>query len=87
MAKRRKPYLNSFWHTKVRPAILARDGYRCRIQGQGCTGEATEVDHIVAPKNGGAVYDPTNLRAACKWCNSSKSDRPMPTEVAPSRHW
>lgn len=87
MAKRRRSYLNSFWHTKVRPAILARDGYRCRIRGQGCTGEATEVDHIVPPAKGGAVYDPTNLRAACKPCNSSKSDRPGPSVVEASRAW
>ena len=49
-----------------------RDGWRCRLKGDGCTTQATQVDHIVSPREGGAFYDPVNLRAACKACNASR---------------
>jgi 5-methylcytosine-specific restriction endonuclease McrA len=57
---------------RVRLAILARDGYRCRLALPCCTGVATEVDHIVELAAGGARLDPANLQAACKPCNSTK---------------
>ncbi len=50
--------------------VLERDGHRCQIHGHRCTILATDVDHIVPLADGGAPYDPANLRAACKWCNS-----------------
>jgi len=59
------------WRT-ARIATLVRDGYRCQINGPGCTHVATEADHIVETSIGGAVYDLGNLRAACKPCNSSR---------------
>jgi 5-methylcytosine-specific restriction endonuclease McrA len=58
----------------IRPVILARDGYTCQIQGPRCTGTATTVDHITALADGGAMYDPTNLRAACQTCNCGRRD-------------
>ena len=58
------------WRT-LRLAILQRDGYQCQIQANGCTQLADQVDHIVELVNGGAKYDPTNLRAACTHCNAS----------------
>ena len=59
------------WRT-LRLRILARDGYRCQIQAKGCTTVADQVDHIVELVNGGAKYDPSNLRASCAHCNMSR---------------
>ena len=58
--------------------ILARDGFRCQIAGPRCKTKATHVDHIVSVSDGGAKFDPANLRAACASCNISKRN----TEVA-----
>jgi 5-methylcytosine-specific restriction protein A len=40
---------------------------------KGCHGLATDVDHIIAVRNGGAVYDRRNLQALCKPCHSRKT--------------
>ncbi len=68
----RTPY-DARWR-KVRAGILARDGFVCRIGGAHCTRTATEVDHVVAIRDGGAVLDPANLRAACKACNVARAN-------------
>jgi 5-methylcytosine-specific restriction endonuclease McrA len=49
--------------------ILDRDRNVCQIRGPRCTTWATEVDHIIDRADGGPVFDPANLRAACKQCN------------------
>lgn len=54
----------------LRLAVLDRDRWLCQIRGPRCTQRATEVDHIVARADGGDVWDTTNLRAACRACNS-----------------
>lgn len=69
---------------KIRLAVLERDGYRCRIQGPGCRGRATAVDHIVPWRAGGALFDLENLRAACVPCNSGRTSQPRRN---PSREW
>ena len=56
----------------LRRFIRDRDGGRCQIQGQHCTTFATAVDHIVAVVEGGDFWNPTNLRATCVACNSSR---------------
>lgn len=56
-------------------AVLERDGYQCRIKGPKCRGAAAEVDHIVPWRDGGAWFDPANLRAACSWCNTWRANR------------
>jgi 5-methylcytosine-specific restriction endonuclease McrA len=56
-------------YRRLRLAILARDGNACQIRGPSCTHIATQVDHIVARADGGDVYAPSNLRAACVACN------------------
>lgn len=55
----------------LRAAILLRDGYQCQINGHGCWGQATEVDHIQPDSN----HDPANLRAVCHYCHGKKSSR------------
>jgi 5-methylcytosine-specific restriction protein A len=56
----------------LRLRILARDGYECQIRAKGCTRVANQVDHIVELADGGAKYDPRNLRASCAYCNMSR---------------
>ena len=76
----------------LRLAIYERDGNRCAIRLPGCTITPTELDHIISPQQGGAWYDPTNLRAACATCNRT---RPKPKRhqtgtlpaARPSRRW
>ena len=59
----------------LREAVLRRDGFRCRIMGPGCTVHASDVDHIISWRRGGAFFDPSNLRAACQHCNRSRGGR------------
>ena len=54
----------------LRRFILDRDGGRCQVQGPKCTTFATAVDHIVAIAEGGDFWQPSNLRATCRRCNS-----------------
>lgn len=72
---------------RVRRHVLKRDGGHCRIRrsgcahtGPGCPGCATDVDHIVRPKIGGAPYDPANLRPACGHCNRARGAEDQATE-------
>ena len=60
-------------YRQLRLYVLARDGHECQIRGPHCTGAATQVDHVIERADGGAVYDPSNLRAACAWCNGWRS--------------
>ena len=51
----------------------------------------TTLDHIVPPEEGGAWFDPLNLRAACRGCNSkrrrgTKHGGPV-VPTRPSRLW
>jgi 5-methylcytosine-specific restriction endonuclease McrA len=79
------------WPTGLRARILQRDSHLCRIQGEGCTVVAAEVDHIVSPRDGGAWFDPSNLRAACAHCNHARGAvqavPPGQYYVQPSRSW
>jgi 5-methylcytosine-specific restriction endonuclease McrA len=61
-----------------KPAILRRDGFRCRVCGVTARiGESLEVDHIVPRRMGGALRDPDNLRALCGDCNRTKGGQMM----------
>lgn len=59
---------------KLRAVILQRDGYTCKVprNGRPCGAHATHVDHIVPRADGGDMWDPSNLRAACAPCNLSR---------------
>ncbi len=60
---------------RVRLQILERDGWLCQIRSKGCTTKATQVDHIVPWRLGGAWYDPSNLRGACANCNKARANK------------
>lgn len=87
------PY-NGPW-PQVRLRILERDQHTCQIQADGCTQEATDVDHIIPPIEGGAAYDSANLRAACPRCNRGRGAARMAAMArinrtgtpTPSRDW
>jgi 5-methylcytosine-specific restriction endonuclease McrA len=64
--------LTSPAYRRLRLAVLDRDRWLCQIAGPRCTGAATEVDHIVARADGGDIFDPHNLRAACATCNRGR---------------
>lgn len=60
---------------RIRQQVLERDGYQCQIRGPRCQRIANQVDHIVPVADGGPIYDPANLRAACSACNISRAQR------------
>lgn len=60
---------------RLRLAILARDGYRCRWvlgNGERCQQRARICDHVV-PKAEGGTDDPSNLQALCQTHSDTKS--------------
>lgn len=71
--KSRTIYNTRAWRV-VRQQAFERDGYRCQIRGPKCKGKATEVDHIIPVNDGGALYDLSNLRSACKTCNVGRAN-------------
>ena len=66
------PYNHPRW-PRIRRIVLARDHRICQIQSAGCQREATDVDHIVPWRDGGAWFDLDNLRASCSHCNISRA--------------
>jgi 5-methylcytosine-specific restriction endonuclease McrA len=44
-------------------------------QSAGCKNPASDVDHIVARRFGGDVWDRANLQALCKPCHGRKTSR------------
>lgn len=61
------------WRT-IRRDALAADNHTCQLGGPDCTGEATEVDHIIPTYLGGG-HEPENLRGVCRTCHAVKSRR------------
>lgn len=62
---------------KVARAVLERDRWACQICGVQLVGKNATVDHMIplsiAPH---LRLDMTNLRAACRSCNSRRARRP-----------
>jgi 5-methylcytosine-specific restriction endonuclease McrA len=54
--------------------VIERDGGECQLGLPGCTFVATTADHIVSRSLGGDS-DMSNLRAACRSCNSRRGAR------------
>ena len=61
--------------TEFRRRILERDMYRCRYAYEGCTRDATEVDHLIDRQYGGPVYDEANCFSVCASCHKEKDRR------------
>lgn len=64
----------------TRRLVLERDNYQCQLRWDtGCTGQATEVDHIELKSLGGPDTV-ANGRASCTHCNAARnySLRPRP---------
>ncbi len=72
----------------TRPAIFARDGFRCQY----CHGPAETLDHVV-PRSRGGAHTWENVVACCRGCNLRKGSRtpaewgrpPLATPPKPSR--
>lgn len=56
----------------LRRRVFARDGYRCQIGSDVCTGDADEADHIIPDGEGGET-NLRNLQAACGPCHALKT--------------
>lgn len=66
-----KLYRSAAWQ-RLRAVILAEHP-PCTVPD--CGQPATEVDHVVALRHGGAALDPLNLRPYCRRHHSAKSTR------------
>lgn len=70
---------------RLRFEILRRDNHACRYCGATAPEVALTVDHVVPAALGGGD-EPSNLVAACAYCNSGKSatspDAPIVDDVA-----
>ena len=67
-------YKTAVWK-RVRAAVIARDGSRCRGCGRPVTGGAF-VDHIVSRRKAPErALDLENLRTLCRRCHNAKSAR------------
>lgn len=63
----------------LRAQVLARDSELCQVRSLGCTGHATQVDHIVPLSvDTSGKYDPDNLRATCAACNQRRNRKGRP---------
>jgi 5-methylcytosine-specific restriction endonuclease McrA len=64
-------------YKEVRLKVLARDGYVCSYCGhEGTKENGLTIDHIVpVSKAPEMAIDETNMRIACKSCNSKKGKR------------
>lgn len=72
---------------RVRLAVLARDGYVCRLRiPEVCTIAATTVDHIVPIRDRPDLeFNPRNLRASCQPCNQYRGARQIDLMPGPGR--
>lgn len=70
---------------RTRARILYRDGHTCQIGGPRCTGEATQVHHVLGR---GVSEQDADLLACCWPCNIDLGDPttgpdPTPRSVTP----
>lgn len=79
-------------YRRNRPIAMRRDKWRCQLRYQGCTGTASQCDHIIRPEDGGS-NDLANLRAVCKTChgkrtaeqgNEARKGKPKNADPAPT---
>lgn len=64
-------------YREVRLRVLARDGFVCYYCGhEGQDGNGLTIDHIIpVSKSPELAIDESNMRIACKSCNSKKGSR------------
>ena len=62
-------YQRASWR-RFRASVL---GARPICEMPGCGIAATNVDHIVSRRRGGADFDPANVQALCASCHSTKT--------------
>jgi 5-methylcytosine-specific restriction endonuclease McrA len=67
-------YRSKAW-AAVKPVVLERDAWVCKIGLPGCKTVATSVDHIVELEDGGEPFALENLQAACISCNVAKGNK------------
>lgn len=79
-------YGSQAWQA-VRRRCLERDGFRCQIRLEGCSGRASAADHVVELEDGGAPFDLGNLQAACRSCNTAKRNRRVAERAKAVRRW
>lgn len=63
-----RPPLPPDWERR-RSRVFVRDRRTCQLQFTGCTGRATEVDHI----DSNADHTIKNLRAVCHDCHAKRT--------------
>jgi 5-methylcytosine-specific restriction endonuclease McrA len=62
------------WH-RVRLTILQRDNWTCIYCNKHLVGSDATVDHVNPLSKGGDRLETSNLVAACRSCNSQKSNK------------
>jgi hypothetical protein len=88
-----RAYDRQIWRKGVRPAVLARDGYRCQVEtapGRICGRLAREAGHRVALVQGGEPYQLGNLEAQCRAHNAADGGRiarRRSSVIRQSREW
>jgi 5-methylcytosine-specific restriction endonuclease McrA len=71
MPKRTDPLYQSLEWQRVRAFVVRRDHFRCVVCGVNVAGRGqARVDHIIRVKDGGALFDPVNLRTLCTRCDA-----------------
>ena len=84
MLTARQVYRSRQWAI-VRQRVKRRDGWKCVLCGYH---GRIEVDHIVALKDGGAPFDPLNLRSLCRRCHIGRTaDQNRRPATEQDRQW
>lgn len=86
------PYKTVQWR-QLRPVIYDRDRGVCQLCRRPVSTDEYDIDHIVPWLYGGAWFDPSNLRLACRPCNRSRRPERLAARInrmntqEPSRDW
>lgn len=76
-AKKVDPFYESREWRDFATTIKAQRGWRCEDCGVDCSQDkrALHADHIVERVDGGADFDPLNIRCRCASCHYRKGNR------------
>lgn len=90
----RKVHNSARWRYQVQPMHLRRSPLCVLCEAEGRVEAAVHVDHIVPIRDGGAPFDPANLRSLClrhhsaetrRWQNG-RQDSGQPTPASESSY-